>query len=460
MQEQQKNGSVIADSDLRHALSVLEVACTLAPDDPPRVLLERASVQLVKSAKKKRRAARKRARRAEDVARLERTGLRRGVGLASSEQVVEQQPAERLHRQRHCYVCKAPYRQLHTFYDRLCPDCAERHFARRQGRADLSGRRAIITGGRIKIGYHLALKMLRDGAHVTITTRFPRDAARRFRTVTDYDQWKDKLSIYGLDLRDLRSVLAFCDQQLACGPFDILVNNAAQSIRRPPAYYRTLAEAELAPLTDTSQTLDLISQESALSASTNRLFYDLCVNAPADKHFPVGELDIEGKPLDLRQKTSWHLRLHEIEPVEMAEVWLVNTMAPFLLATHLKPAMLRSPFLDRYIVNVSASEGRFDYPQKTSNHAHGNMAKAALNMMTRTASADYAQDGIYMTSVDPGWITDQNPESMRQRLRQRGFHPPLDVIDAAARVYDPIVRGIEGERLYGVFLKDYEICSW
>ena len=117
MQEQDKNGPVIADSDLRHALSVLEVACRLAPDDPQRLLLERATIQLVKSAKKKRRLARKRARRVEDVARLERTGLRRGVGVASEQQVTEAQPAERLHRQRDCYVCNAPYRQLHAFYE-------------------------------------------------------------------------------------------------------------------------------------------------------------------------------------------------------------------------------------------------------------------------------------------------------------------------------------------------------
>jgi hypothetical protein len=149
---ERKNGSVISDADLRHALSVLEVACVLAPDDPQRVALERATVQLVKSAKKKRRLARKRARRAEDVARLEGTGLRRGV---ADEEIVDEQPAERLHHTRHCYICNAPYRQLHTFYDTLCPTCAAQNFARRQMRADLAGRRAIITGGRIKIGYHL-----------------------------------------------------------------------------------------------------------------------------------------------------------------------------------------------------------------------------------------------------------------------------------------------------------------
>jgi NAD(P)-dependent dehydrogenase (short-subunit alcohol dehydrogenase family) len=190
-------------------------------------------------------------------------------------------------------------------------------------------------------------------------------------------------------------------------------------------------------------------------------FYQAALKAQGDPLFPAGALDVEGKPLDLRPRHTWRQLLHEVQPLEMAEVWLVNVLAPMLLNSLLRQNMERSPFEDRYIVNVSAVEGQFSQKRKMPHHPHTNMAKAALNMMTRTCGQDYAGGGIYMTSVDTGWITDENAEPVRQSLRQGGFLPPLDAIDGAARVYDPVVRGInQGERLFGVFLKDYRVTAW
>jgi len=81
-------------------------------------------------------------------------------------------------------------------------------------------------------------------------------------------------------------------------------------------------------------------------------------------------------------------------------------------------------------------------------------------MLTRTSAEELLTDGILMTSVDTGWITDERPHPMKVRLAQEGFHAPLDLADGAARVYDPIVRGEAGEDVHGVFLKDYAAAAW
>ena len=144
-----------------------------------------------------------------------------------------------------CYVCKAAFRRLHGFYHLLCPTCAAENYARRTARADLTGRRAIVTGGRIKIGYQQALMMLRDGAEAIVTTRFPRDAACRYAQEPDFAHWGHRLKVYGLDLRSMPAVYAFADHLAATlDGLDILVNNAAQTIRRDPAFYRSLHDRE------------------------------------------------------------------------------------------------------------------------------------------------------------------------------------------------------------------------
>lgn len=402
-----------------------------------------------------------------------------------------------LEKPRNCYVCKELFSQMHFFYDAMCLPCARFNYAKRNQTAPLDGQVAVITGARLKIGYQAALMMLRAGARVIVTTRFPQDAAVRYTRESDFDQWKDRLQIYGLDLRHSPSVEIFTrhlDQTL--DRLDILINNAAQTVRRPPGFYAHLMATENLPHSDLPEPARglLASHErckNALSAAPGTMWLSewhesksnpalgltasavlsqipyKCDEGPkesigAAEHFPEGKLDQDLQQVDLRGLNSWRMTLAQVPTAEMLEVQLVNSVAPFILCSKLKPLMMRDQTNKKHIVNVSAMEGKFSRHTKTDKHPHTNMAKAALNMMTLTSARDYAQSGIYMNAVDTGWVTDEDPAAISLRKQEEhDFQPPLDIVDGAARVCDPFFSGIlTGDHSWGNFLKDYLPTAW
>ncbi|HVZ73361.1 MAG TPA: SDR family oxidoreductase [Polyangia bacterium] len=437
---------------------------------------------------------------AADEATLARTGIRvarraplyptpsplLGTSSSSGDAPAEQPATEapRLREPGKCYVCKAPFVELHAFYDQMCPPCAAFNWEKRHQTADLRGRTALITGARVKIGYQASIMLLRAGARVLVTTRFPRDAARRYAAEPDFATFAPRLRIFGLDLRHTPSVELFARQLAAREErLDFILHNACQTVRRPPGFYAHLMEGERAPAealppaahevlrdfhamraeatADARGLVDAPELSQAALAPEDRALAGLKDDARLTL-FPAGQLDQDLQQVDLRTLNSWRLKIGEVPTVELLEVQLVNAVAPFVLTAALRPLLARDGRRDKHVVNVSAMEGQFYRGHKTDKHPHTNMAKAALNMLTRTSAADLVNDGIHMNSVDTGWITDEDPAVISARkVEEHGFSPPLDIVDGAARICDPIFSGLNtGEHAFGLFFKDYKPVPW
>ncbi|MGH3858794.1 SDR family NAD(P)-dependent oxidoreductase [Actinokineospora sp.] len=466
---------------LQACLDVLAEVDQLPTEHPDAVAVRRATARIFKSVRIRRRAAKRAAVTQADKAVTEATATgspdriddeTQGIPLVSNTVGAS---AGTLLRARSCYTCKQRYHVVDAFYHQLCPPCAELNRGRRDARTDLTGRRALLTGGRAKIGMYIALRLLRDGAHTTITTRFPHDAVRRFAGMPDSADWLHRLRVVGIDLRDPAQVVALADTVAAQGPLDIIINNAAQTVRRSAGSYSLLAEAESAPLPSgpLPEMLSLgrtgdahpAALAGAIEPHTNDLHPVTALALTAGSASPerIAEntaIDAGGLVPDLHPVNSWTQRVHEVDAMELLEVQLCNQTAPFILISRLRSAMAAATARRKYVVNVSAMEGQFSRGYKGPGHPHTNMAKAALNMLTRTSAQEMLADGILMTAVDTGWITDERPHPTKMRLAEEGFHAPLDLVDGAARVYDPIVRGELGEDIHGCFLKDYEPAAW
>jgi len=443
---------------------------------------------------------------------------------------------------RSCYVCKVRFRDLHHFYDQLCPKCAPINWEKRHQTADLTGKVAVVTGSRVKIGFQTCLKLLRAGATVVATTRFPNAAAEAYREEEDFASFQDRLHIYGLDLRDVTGLEAFTRflKIKYSNGIDILINNACQTVRRPRGYYVPMMEKEQKlwsesddshkalldgcaefervrrrlvvnqkrdaqvaarlKADDTTPMIQMVMDNDTIveEAPTNNAqvvvvtvdeeietspFETTGVSHSAamsqmvilpedvgvsDSVLPPGLSDVNGQQLDLRSTNSWLLKMEEVSTPEIMECMFINAIAPFVLNSRLKPLMAfpnDDSRPDRFIINVSAMEGKF-YRYKMPNHPHTNMAKAALNMMTRTSAEDLSKNHrIYMNAVDTGWINDENPlDRANKTAKTNLFQTPIDEIDAAARILDPIFTGVaagrQGEKVTGKFLKDFKETEW
>lgn len=512
----ESNEESLSKKELEVCIKVLQ---SLSVDTQPLVLLdEDQRVSLMKAAglisqptreelKKRRKdlnKERKRIAREEDRQARESTGIRAArvaeVFTAPDQLLLPAAKIEmsdkELNSPRNCYVCKAEYTKLHPFYDSMCESCGDLNYEKRFQTADLTGQVALMTGSRLKIGYHVTLMLLRAGATVIATTRFPADSAIRFAKEKDYFKWSDRLHIHGLDLRHTPSVELFCSYiEQTYDRLDILINNAAQTVRRPPGFYSHMMDMENLAFEDHAPQVQQLLQshqnclnrigvvsgdgkdtsslavtwnESApglglrASAKLSQIPYSYDGSVQDEEVFPSGKLDVDLQQVDLRTTNSWRLKLGEVPTPELLEVQLVNSIAPFVLCNRLSTMMKRDNTGQKHIVNVTAMEGKFYRFKKEPRHPHTNMAKAALNMLTHTSAGDLSKSGIYMNAVDTGWVTDEDPAQMAAHKQEvHDFQPPLDIVDGAARVCDPFFDGINrGEHWCGKFLKDYFPIDW
>lgn len=296
---------------------------------------------------------------------------------------------EQLAESKSCHLCQLEYSTLHFFYDFLCPSCAKLNYGKRLQTTDLTNCVALVTCGRIKIGYRIILKLLRSNCFVITTSRFPNDFVSRLTKEQDFEQWKHRVHIYRIDLRYVQHVERLAKLIIEkYARLDFLINNTCQSIQQSNESYQYLIEHE------TLNNYALIPEDHQNILEGNQQLVSIS-----------NQIQLESSLCPSYLPSDCHKALSDLSSVEINEVFTINTLAPFILNSQLKILMRDkhpTPNSIKFIINVSSIESTFSQCNKTDQHPHINAANAALNMLTRTSAIDYQTSNIYMVSIDTG----------------------------------------------------------
>lgn len=370
-----------------------------------------------------------------------------------------------------CYVCRREQMYMHTFYSQMCVECGDINFQKRMQTVGIRDRIAIVTGARIKIGFETTLKLLRAGGTVIATTRFPSDAFVRFREEEDFPIFKPRLFIEFMDLSSLESIRRFIHaMKLKFSRIHILINNAAQTIRRETSFFQRELSLEHQAIPGMEESVDRLIEDNKAHRMAHYARQSIAttpVKQVTDSHLSKqvilpNKIDEYGQPFDSTQEiNTWILKMEQVGLEECLEVHWINSIAPFLLIQQLLPLMKTDITHEKgHIINVTSMEGSFSKYYKSGSHVHTNMAKASMNMITRTLGLIFKKKhNILMNSVDTGWIDCMTPQ---HESFSRG-PLPLDSVDAAARVLDPVFSYYMSpatSHRSAVFYKDYMVGEW
>ena len=397
-------------------------------------------------------------------------------------------------RPRLCYICRFTIDVPHPKFTAMCIPCGE--FNLTGSRLTLGNpercwnyfedETALVTGGRVNLGFHIALELLRHGMKVIITTRYPQDALRRFQGETDHHRWFSRLSILGADFRcsaDVFEVVRLVKKIVEEGKhatgwgrepgLKLLINNAAQTLTDAVSKEQQAVEREVKLLEEKGESwsshstiLDESNYRPRVRGGMQSQMEGLASAAAIENSTPAtGEAVAE-----VAGPSSWAQSLNEIPYDDVISAHSVNTFTPLILIRELGPLIggkagrgrTRHPSYAHtpigHIINVSSREGIFeahrDSRAKNGKHVHTNMSKAGLNMITETEAARFwKKQLVAMNTVDPGYMS-----AAPEYEDAFGGERPLGWEDGAARVLWPIHRmekayrsgkGEEAEKLLG-----------
>ncbi|KAF7863823.1 hypothetical protein EAF04_006788 [Stromatinia cepivora] len=408
----------------------------------------------------------------------------------------EDKGVTKIRKERKCYICHFLITSAHSQYPALCESCGGFNLASGNlslpDALNLEGKTALVTGGRINLGFHTALRLLRCGAQVIVSSRYPRDAGVKYLAENDSEKWRKRLRIIGADFRaanDVFHLVAGIKQILRdwstgnTGKLDVLINNAAQtwtdSVKQERHAIQLESQLRLEDNHSNRLLLDTNYSPRVRGGvhSLNLLAFDTEQKRLNDM-FPE-EAGIIGRTENITSisttveepKSSWVQNLYEIPYEDVISAHSVNTFVPLILIRELLPLMgsPRSHATTNnqpskplaHIINVSAREGIFEPTptnrHKNGYHVHTNLTKAALNMLTETEAAVAWRDRkVAMNSVDPGYLSAAK-EVIENRKKNGGWEGcPIGWEDGAARVLWSVAVGESGKgAVWGRFLKDF-----